>query len=151
MFSTERSLRVWLDPDKLIGYGLTTEDVTRAIQAQNAQVASGAIGDEPSRESQPVLAMILVKGQFASPEEFGAILLRSNPDGSTVRLRDVARVDVAGMTLSIYHATERETYCGLIRLPVADRQRAGDRKRRQCENGGTGEVLSAQYKVCNSL
>jgi multidrug efflux pump len=98
LFSTERSLRVWVDPDKLIGYGLTTEDVTRAIEAQNAQVASGAIGDEPSRKSQPVLAMILVKGQFASPEEFGAILLRSNPDGSTVRLRDVAHIDVGGMS-----------------------------------------------------
>ena len=98
LFSTERSLRVWIDPDKLIGYGLTTEDVTRGIEAQNAQVASGAIGDEPSRKSQAVLAMILVKGQFTSPEEFGAILLRSNPDGSTVRLRDVAHIDVGGMS-----------------------------------------------------
>jgi multidrug efflux pump len=98
LFSTERSLRVWIDPDKLIGYGLATEDVTRAIEAQNAQVASGAVGDEPSRKSQSVLAMILVKGQFASPEEFGAILLRSNPDGSTVRLRDVAHIDVGGMS-----------------------------------------------------
>ena len=97
LFSTERSLRVWIDPDKLVGYNLTSDDVTKAIEAQNSQVASGAIGDEPSRKSQPISAMILVKGQFTSPEEFGAILLHSNPDGSTVRLRDVARIEVGGM------------------------------------------------------
>ena len=97
LFSTERSLRVWIDPDKLVGYNLTSDDVTKAIEAQNAQVASGSIGDEPSRKSQPISAMILVKGQFTSPEEFGAILLHSNPDGSTVRLRDVARIEVGGM------------------------------------------------------
>jgi multidrug efflux pump len=97
LFSAERSLRVWLDPDKLVGYNLSSDDVTRAIEAQNAQVASGAIGAEPSRKSQPIAAMVLVKGQLSSPEEFGAIVLHSNPDGSTVRLRDVARIEVGGM------------------------------------------------------
>jgi multidrug efflux pump len=105
LFSTERSLRVWIDPDKLIGYNLTSDDVTKAIAAQNSQVASGAIGDEPSLKSQPISAMILVNGQFTSPEEFGAILLHSNPDGSTVRLRDVARVEVGGMA---YQFTTRQ-------------------------------------------
>jgi multidrug efflux pump len=97
LFSAERSLRVWIDPDKLVGYNLTADDVTRAIEAQNAQVASGSVGDEPSQKSQPVSALLIVKGQFTAPEEFGAILLHSNPDGSTVRLRDVARVEVGGM------------------------------------------------------
>ena len=71
--------------------------MTKAIEAQNAQVASGSLGAEPSRKSQPMSAMVLVKGQLASPEEFGAIVLRANPDGSTVRLRDVARIEVGGM------------------------------------------------------
>ena len=71
--------------------------MTKAIEAQNAQVASGSLGAEPSRKSQPVSAMVLVKGQLTSPEEFGAIVLRANPDGSTVRLRDVARIEVGGM------------------------------------------------------
>jgi multidrug efflux pump len=97
LFSAERSLRVWIDPDKLVGYNLTSDDVTRAIEAQNAQVASGAIGAEPSRKSQPISAMVVVKGQLSSPDEFGAILLHGNPDGSTVRLRDVARIEVGGM------------------------------------------------------
>src|SRR5919108_683411 len=97
LFSTERSLRVWIDPDKLVGYNLTSDDVTKAIEAQNAQVASGSLGAEPSRKSQPISALVLVKGQLASPDEFGAIVLRANPDGSTVRLRDVARIEVGGM------------------------------------------------------
>ena len=97
LFSTERALRVWIDPDRLVGFNLTSDDVTKAIEAQNAQVASGSLGAEPSRKSQPISAMVLVKGQLASPDEFGAIVLRANPDGSTVRLRDVARIEVGGM------------------------------------------------------
>src|SRR6195256_168202 len=97
LFSTERSLRVWLDADKLVGYQLTSDDVTKAIEAQNAQVASGSLGAEPSRKTQPTSALVLVKGQLTSPDEFGAIVLHANTDGSTVRLRDVARIEIGGM------------------------------------------------------
>jgi multidrug efflux pump len=97
LFSTERSLRAWIDPDKLVGYKLTSDDVTKAIEAQNAQVASGSLGAEPSRKTQPTSALVLVKGQLTSPDEFGAIVLHANADGSTVRLRDVARIEIGGM------------------------------------------------------
>src|ERR1700748_1262038 len=70
LYSTERSLRVWLEPAKLVGYGLTADDVNKAITAQNAQVASGSIGAEPSTDTQKVSALVLVKGQLSSPEEF---------------------------------------------------------------------------------
>ncbi len=95
--STERALRVWIDPDKLVGYKISSDDVTKAIEAQNAQVASGSVGAQPSFETQPVAAPVLVKGQLGSPEDFGAIMLRASPDGSIVRLRDVARIEVGGM------------------------------------------------------
>ena len=98
LYSTERSLRVWIDPDKLVGYGLTADDVTNAIKAQNAQVASGAVGAEPSTPEQRISALVLVKGRLSSPEEFGSIILRANPDGSTVRLRDVARIEIGGLS-----------------------------------------------------
>jgi multidrug efflux pump len=97
LYSTERSLRIWIDPAKLVGYGLTADDVTKAITAQNAQVASGSVGAEPSTPDQKISALVLVKGQLSSPDEFGAITLRANPDGSTVRLRDVARIEIGGM------------------------------------------------------
>jgi multidrug efflux pump len=98
LYSTERSLRVWVEPNKLVGFNLTAEDVTKAITAQNAQVASGGIGVEPSNSSQQISAMVLVKGQLQSPDEFGSIVLRANTDGSTVRLRDVARIEVGGLS-----------------------------------------------------
>ncbi|MEY9179566.1 multidrug efflux pump [Bradyrhizobium sp. USDA 326] len=98
LYSTERSLRVWVDPAKLVGYGLTADDVNKAIAAQNAQVASGSIGAEPSTSGQRTSALVLVKGQLSSPDEFGAIILRANADGSTVRLRDVARIEVGGLS-----------------------------------------------------
>src|SRR6187549_4106672 len=98
LYSTERSLRIWVDPAKLVGYNLTADDVTKAILAQNAQVASGSIGAEPSSKGHATSALVLVKGQLNSPDEFGAIVLRANPDGSTVRLRDVARVEIGGLS-----------------------------------------------------
>ncbi|KWV54093.1 acriflavine resistance protein B [Bradyrhizobium macuxiense] len=98
LYSTERSLRIWIDPAKLVGYGLSADDVNRAITAQNAQVASGSIGAEPSTDTQKISAQVLVKGQLSSPDEFGAIILRANNDGSTVRLRDVARIEVGGLS-----------------------------------------------------
>src|SRR6187399_435164 len=98
LYSTERALRIWVDPNRLVGYNLTADDVTKAISSQNAQVASGSVGVEPSNPRQQISAMVLVKGQFASPEEFGAIVLRSNIDGSAVRLRDVARIEVGGLS-----------------------------------------------------
>jgi multidrug efflux pump len=97
LYSTERSLRIWVDPAKLVGYGLTADDVTKAISAQNAQVASGSVGAEPSTPDQKISALVLVKGQLSSPDEFGAVILRANPDGSSVRLRDVARIEIGGM------------------------------------------------------
>ncbi|MET0970094.1 MAG: efflux RND transporter permease subunit, partial [Tardiphaga sp.] len=98
LYSTERSLRVWVDPAKLVGYNLTSDDVNKAITAQNAQVASGSVGAEPSTATTRTSSLVLVKGQLSTPEEFGAIVLRANADGSTVRLRDVARIEVGGLS-----------------------------------------------------
>jgi multidrug efflux pump len=98
LFATERSMRIWLDPDKMVGLNLTPADVTAAITAQNAQVAAGSIGALPNPVNQQVTATVMVKGQLASPDEFGSIVLRANRDGSLVRLRDVARVEVGGQS-----------------------------------------------------
>jgi multidrug efflux pump len=113
LYSTERSLRVWIDPNKLVGYNLTADDVTNAISAQNAQVASGAIGAEPSNGDQQIAALVLVKGQLTSPEEFGAIVLRANTDGSTVRLRDVARIEISGLSYQFNTRQNGEEVAGL--------------------------------------
>jgi multidrug efflux pump len=96
LFGTERAMRIWIDPEKLVGLKLTPSDVANAIRAQNAQVASGTLGELPSPSSQQTTAPIIVTGQLTTPEQFGNIVLRANTDGSTVRLRDVARIELGG-------------------------------------------------------
>ena len=113
LYSTERALRVWIDPTKLVGFNLTADDVSKAIAAQNAQVASGGIGVEPSKTDQQISAMVLVKGQLQSPDEFGAIVLRANTDGSTVRLRDVARIEVGGLSYQFNTRQDGKPSAGL--------------------------------------
>ncbi|WP_158811290.1 multidrug efflux RND transporter permease subunit [Beijerinckia sp. L45] len=96
LYSTERSLRIWVDPDKLRGLSLNADDVATAIRNQNVQIASGSVGAQPSPIKQAVTALIVVKGQLDKVEDFGAIVLRANADGSNVRLRDVARIELGG-------------------------------------------------------
>lgn len=96
LFGTERAMRVWVDPAKLVGFNLSAADVTAAIRAQNAQVASGAIGDLPNVAGQGISATVVVTGQLSTVEQFGNIVLRANTDGSVVRLRDVARIELGG-------------------------------------------------------
>jgi multidrug efflux pump len=98
LFGTERAMRIWVDPAKLVGYKLAMSDVNSAIAAQNAQVSAGSIGDIPNVTTQGITATVVVQGQLTSIEQFGAIVLRANPDGSSVRLRDVARLELGAQT-----------------------------------------------------
>lgn len=101
VFGAERAMRVWLDMPKLVSYGLTAEDIGNAIRTQNAQVSSGIMGDLPSVEHQSISATLVVSGQLGSVEEFGNIILRTNKDGSSLRLKDVARIEVGGQNYSV--------------------------------------------------
>ncbi|AOH83231.1 acriflavine resistance protein B [Sphingomonas panacis] len=93
-FSTERAMRVWIDPMKLAGYGLTTSDVTAAITEQNIQIAPGALGAEPTTEGQRVLVPLTADGQLKTPEDFAKVILKANADGSSVTLDKVARIEL---------------------------------------------------------
>ncbi|MBB3859556.1 multidrug efflux pump [Novosphingobium hassiacum] len=93
-FSAERAMRIWIDPAKLAGYGLTASDVTAAIAEQNAQVAPGALGTEPTTQSQRVTVPLTVDGQLKTPEDFAAIILKASTDGSSVTLDKVARIEL---------------------------------------------------------
>jgi multidrug efflux pump len=94
LFGTEYAMRIWIDPAKLVNFGLSAGDVNNAIRAQNAQVSSGAIGDLPVVAGQQISATVIVPGQLSTPEQFGNIILRANTDGSAVRLHDVARIEL---------------------------------------------------------
>ncbi|HAT29670.1 MAG TPA: multidrug efflux RND transporter permease subunit [Janthinobacterium sp.] len=98
LFGTERAMRIWIDPAKLVGLKLTMADVANAIRAQNAQVTSGTLGDLPSPALQSYSAPVVVRGQLSTPAEFGKVVLRANPDGSVARLADVARIELGGQS-----------------------------------------------------
>jgi HAE1 family hydrophobic/amphiphilic exporter-1 len=88
------SIRVWLDPEKLASYGLTSSDVVRAIQEQNVQVSGGALGQEPAPSEAAFQLTVTTQGRFEDPRQFRPIVVQSTPDGRLVRLQDVARVEL---------------------------------------------------------
>ena len=94
LFGSEQAMRIWIDPSKLEGFRLSPTDVISAIRGQNAQVSSGAIGDQPNVPGQAITATVTVPGQLSTPEAFENIVLRASTDGATVRLKDVARVEL---------------------------------------------------------
>jgi hydrophobic/amphiphilic exporter-1 (mainly G- bacteria), HAE1 family len=96
------SMRVWLDPDKLTEFNLSPNDVIAAIQSQNVQAALGRIGAAPLTKEQRVQLTIKTKGRLTSPKEFEDIVLRAEPDGSIVRVKDVARVEMGAQTQDRY-------------------------------------------------
>ncbi|HVU09337.1 MAG TPA: efflux RND transporter permease subunit [Verrucomicrobiae bacterium] len=95
-FGSEYAMRVWLDPAKMDSFNLTASDVVNAIQAQNVQVAAGQLGARPALKGQQLNVVLQGQSTLTSPEEFGKIILRVNPDGSRVYLRDVAKIAFGG-------------------------------------------------------
>jgi hydrophobe/amphiphile efflux-1 (HAE1) family protein len=106
-FGSQHAMRIWLDPAKLMQYGLTSGDVRAAIANQNAQISAGSLGDLPAPKGQMIDASIVAQGRFETVEEFENVLLRVNTNGSRVMLRDAARVDLGsenyGMTAEYNH------------------------------------------------
>ncbi|SAL52941.1 efflux RND transporter permease subunit [Caballeronia humi] len=96
LFGSQYAMRVWLDAVKLTNYGLTPVDVKTAITNQNVQVAGGSLGGTPSVPGQMLQATITEATLLQTPEQFGNILLKVNPDGSQVRLKDVSRIELGG-------------------------------------------------------
>ena len=94
LFGTERAMRIWLDPVRLQALRLSTADVNAAIAQQNLQVTSGTLGEQPAVTDQTVTSTVVVQGRLNTIEEFGNIVLRANADGSSVRLKDVARIEL---------------------------------------------------------
>lgn len=113
LFGAQYAMRVWLDPNKLNNYQLTTEEVVKAIKSQNNQIAGGQLGALPAPASQRLNASIIAQTRLSTPEQFGNIILRVNEDGSEVRLRDVARVELGSENYSSSAEYNGEAAAGL--------------------------------------
>ena len=110
-FGSEYSMRIWLNADKLHGYNLSAAQVLNAVRGQNVQIAAGSLGAEPATPGNAFTATVIAEGRFSTPDQFENIILNANSDGTTVRLKDVARVE-----LGPYSYGHKVTYNG---QPVA--------------------------------
>ena len=120
VFGSQYSMRIWMNPEKLVGYEITVDDVVAALNAYNVEISAGQFGGLPQVKGQRLNASIVVQNLLKTPEEFGAIPVRTNPDGSIVRIRDVARVEMGSESY-----TTEPKYNGQPAAVLAVRQSAG--------------------------
>jgi len=120
VFGAGYSMRIWLDPDKLTKYGMTSDDVVAAVRSYNVEVSAGQLGGAPAVPGQRLNASILVQSLLVTPEEFAAVPLRTNPDGSVVRVSDVGRAELGTELADII-----ANYNGRPATALAIRQEAG--------------------------
>jgi multidrug efflux pump len=113
VFGTQYAMRIWLDPNKLNAFALTPVDVTNALQNQNVQISGGQLGGIPAPASQRLTASISEATLLRTPAEFGSILLKVNPDGSQVRLSDVARIELAAENFNVDNKYNGQSAAGI--------------------------------------
>ncbi|MDC0706867.1 multidrug efflux RND transporter permease subunit [Stigmatella sp. ncwal1] len=116
------SMRLWLDPTSMASRGLTPQDVVRALQEQNLQVAAGQVGQPPSSEEQPYQMAVRAHGRLIEPEEFGEIVLQRSADGRLVRVKDVGRVELGAENYGTIMRFNGKTGIGIaiFQLPTAN-------------------------------
>jgi hydrophobe/amphiphile efflux-1 (HAE1) family protein len=120
VFGSQYAMRIWLNPDKLTNYKLTIDDVIAALRAYNVEISAGQFGAAPAVEGQRLNASIIVQNLLKTPEEFAEVPLRTNPDGSVVRVRDVGRTELGTERYEI-----NALYNGRPCAALAVRQAAG--------------------------
>ncbi|WP_140918163.1 efflux RND transporter permease subunit [Limnobaculum xujianqingii] len=113
LFGSQYAMRVWLDPNKLNNYSLTPLDVNNAIKVQNNQIAAGQLGGTPPVKGQQLNSSIIVQTRLQTPEQFGQILLKINTDGSQVRLKDVATIELGGESYNVVARFDGKPASGL--------------------------------------
>ena len=112
-FGSQYAMRIWLDPEKLAGYGLSAAETLRAVQEQNSQTAGGGLGEQPVTPQSDFNAKIVTQNRFSTPEQFRQIIVRENPDGSVIRLGDVARVELGAESFNLAATVDGNRIAGL--------------------------------------
>ena len=113
LFGSEYAMRIWLDPDKLASYNLSPSAVVAAIREQNAQTAGGSLGALPLQEGQQITATITTENRFETEDEFRRIILRADAGGASVRLGDVARVEIGAQTYATSTTLDGQPMAGM--------------------------------------
>ncbi len=129
------AMRIWLDMNRLTAFGLTPQDVITAVRAQNVQAAVGRIGAAPVIEAQQRMIPLTTQGRLETPEQFGAIVVRAQPNGSLIRVRDVARVELGAQSADVFSTFDGQTASamGIYLAPGANAVATGASVRRAME------------------
>ena len=136
------AMRFWVKPDQLAKLNLTVSDVISAVSSQNTVNPAGQVGGPPSVPNQEFTYTAIAQGRLVSEQEFGQIVVRENPDGSVVRLADVARVELGAQVYSLAGRLNGQSRRGHGDLPIARLQRPRRRQRRQGPHGGAKKTVS---------
>ena len=120
--SSEYSMRIWLDANKMASLGVSTSEVAAAVQAQNTQTPAGDLGVEPMKDKQMVKLTMRTRGRLEDPKEFEDIVIRSKPDGSQVKLKDVAKVELGAESYSFFSRIggKNSAVISITQLPEAN-------------------------------
>ncbi|MBI4205767.1 MAG: multidrug efflux RND transporter permease subunit [Betaproteobacteria bacterium] len=143
------AMRIWVRPDRLAQLKLTTADVARAINEQNAQFAAGRIGQSPTGGAQELVYTITTKGRFSEPEEFENIVVRANGDGSVLRLKDVARVELGSKDYEFIGRVNGQsaTLVGIFLQPGANALATAERVKAEVDQVARGFPQGLSHSV----
>ena len=131
------SMRIWLDPAKLASYKVSISEIRNAIQNQNIQLSSGALGDQPTDANPSLKLSLLTKGRLQTPEEFGNIIIRSNSDGSKLRLKEISRVELGAKSYSMFGIVNTKPAALIQVMPLP--------------GANTVEICNSIYKTMDEL
>ena len=146
LFGSEYAMRIWLDPDKLANFKLSAAEALAAVQEQNSQTAGGQIGDQPIAKGAELNATIITQNRFTNPEQFENIILRANPDGSTVRLADVGRVELGAQSYVTGNELNGKPMAGIAVQTVPGANALATAKGVQAKLEELGPTLPADVK-----
>lgn len=147
--SSSYSMRIWLDADKMATYGLSTTDVTTAIQAQNIQSPAGDLGVEPMKDKQLIKLTMRTKGRLKDAKEFENIIIKSLPNGAQVRLKDVARVDLGAESYSNFSriSGKNSAIIPVSQLPEANAIDLSNKIRKKMEELSKTFPKDIEYRI----
>jgi multidrug efflux pump len=151
VFGSPHAMRIWLDPQKLAAFALMPGDVVDAIRAQNAEVAAGDVGGLPSPDKQMLQATVTAQSKLQTPEEFGQIVLKTMPSGSSVRIKDVARVEIGAEQYNVILRMNGYPGAGmqLSLTPGADALKTADLVKAKMEELGRDMPEGLAYTYAN--
>ncbi|MBZ5514975.1 MAG: multidrug efflux RND transporter permease subunit [Acidobacteriia bacterium] len=149
VFGGQYAMRVWVKPDQLAKLGVTVPQIISALEAQNTVNPAGQVGGEPVPKGQELTYTVRAQGRLVMPEEFGEIVVRSNPDGSTLRLKDLARIELGAQTYSFDARFKGvpAAALGIYQLPGSNAIAAADGVRAKLEELGRRLPKDVEYEI----